>query len=81
MEERRLQLADQGVVFRRINQAFFAARGIYATTPGSVDPTGPKLRTLFQQSDDVGEFLRTTARFATPADLDAAIAALDAELE
>ncbi len=81
MEERRLELVDQGVVFRRINQAFFAARGIYATTPGSVDPTGPKLRTLFQQSDDVGEFLRAAAEFTTTLDLDAAIAEGEAGLE
>ncbi len=81
MEERRLELVDQGVVFRRINQAFFAARGIYATTPGSVDPTGPKLRTLFQHSDDVGEFLRAAASFTAEADLDAAIANRDVRLE
>ena len=81
MEERRLELVDQGVVFRRINQAFFAARGIYATTPGSVDPTGPKLRALFQQSDDVGEFLRAAARFTATADLDMAIEDGEARLE
>lgn len=74
MEERRLELAEQGVVFRRINQAFFAARGIYATTPGSVDPIGVKLVALYQQSGDVGMFLRETAGLTSEADLDALLA-------
>ena len=61
MEERRLELADQGVVFRRINQAFFAARGIYATSPGSVDPTGQQLRPRLEHAGGVGAFLRSSA--------------------
>ena len=73
MEERRLELADQGVVFRRINQAFFAARGIYATSPGSVDPTGEQLRTLLEQAGGVGAFLRSAAEFKNVAQLDEAL--------
>ena len=73
MEERRLELAEQGVVFRRINQAFFAARGIYATSAGSVDPTGARLRTLLEQSGGVGAFLRSAAEFESLAHLDEAL--------
>jgi len=73
MEERRLELAGQGVVFRRINQAFFAARGIYATSAGSVDPTGERLRSLLEQMDDLGAFLRAAAEFTNPAQLDEAL--------
>ena len=73
MEERRLELAEQGVVFRRINQAFFAARGIYATSPGSVDPIGEQLRTLLAQTGGVGAFLRSTAEFRSVAQLDEAL--------
>ena len=73
MEERRLELAEQGVVFRRINQAFFAARGIYATSPGSVDPTGEQLRTLLEQAGGVGAFLRSAAEFRSVAQLDEAL--------
>ncbi len=73
MEERRLELAGQGVVFRRINQAFFAARGIYATSPGSVDPIGEQLRTLLAQAGGVGAFLRSAADFRSLAQLEEAL--------
>ena len=73
MEERRLELAEQGVVFRRINQAFFAARGIYATSPGSVDPTGELLRAFLEQSGGVGAFLRGAAEFKSLAQLEEAL--------
>ncbi len=73
MEKRRLELAAQDVVFRRINQAFFAARGIYATSPGAVDPTGEQVRTLLEQAGGVGTFLRTAAGFTSAAQLDEAL--------
>ncbi len=73
MEERRLALAEEGIMFRRINQAFFAARGLYATTPGSVDPIGGDLRTLLDRADGIGEFLKTVAQFRSVRDLSDAL--------
>jgi len=77
MEERRLKLAEEGIVFRRINQAFFAATGIYATSPGSIDPIGQKLETLLEQSDGVGEFLHPAEELTSEDDLDALLTTSD----
>ena len=74
MEQRREELAEQGVVYRRINQAFFAARTVYADSPASIDPIGPKLATLREQSGSVGAFLRTAARLTSAAGLDRLLA-------
>ena len=70
MEERRQELGAQGVVFRRINQAFFATRGLYADTPSSIDPLGGKLTLLRERAGSVGQFLRTAAQLTSGADLD-----------
>jgi hypothetical protein len=70
MEERRQELQAQGAVFRRINQAFFATRSLYADTPSSIDPLGGKLALLRERAGSVGEFLRTAAQLTSGADLD-----------
>ena len=57
MEEGRLELAGEGVFFRRINQAFFAFRNLYAGDPGSIDPPGGKVQALRGQSASLGTFL------------------------
>ncbi len=69
MEERRRELAEQGVVYRRINQAFFASRSVYADTAASIDPLGPKLEELLERSGAVGPFLRQAAQLTSAADL------------
>ena len=74
MEQRRLELAQDGIFFRRINQAFFASRTVYADTPASIDPLGPKVQELRDRSASVGEFLRTAAKLASADDLDALLA-------
>jgi hypothetical protein len=74
MEQRRQDLAAVGVVYRRINQAFFAFRNTYATEPGSTDPIGPKMTVLRQQSGSLVAFLRAAADLTSEADLDVAIA-------
>ena len=70
MEQRRRELAEQGRVFRRINQAFFAARSVYADTPASIDPLGPKLVALRERTGSVGAFLRAASELTSAADLD-----------
>jgi hypothetical protein len=70
MEQRRRELADQGAYFRRINQAFFAFRNIYATDPASTDPIGGKLGTLREREGSTGAFLRAAAQLTSAAALD-----------
>ncbi|MBI4571373.1 MAG: hypothetical protein HY723_05435 [Chloroflexi bacterium] len=74
MERRRQELAAQGVRFRRINQAFFASRGVYADDPASIDPIGGKLAALRAQSNGPGAFLREAARLTSEAALDRLLA-------
>jgi hypothetical protein len=70
MEQRRQKLAEQGVVFRRINQAFFASRSVYAADPASIDPLGENLQALRARTGSVGAFLRAASRLTSGADLD-----------
>ncbi len=64
MEQRRLDLLEHGYRIRKINQAFFAFHGSYATSAASVSPIEGQLRELRERSDSLGEFLKTVARFA-----------------
>ena len=74
IERRRLELERQGVSFRRINQAFFAFRDIYADDPASIDPIGLKLLTLRQREGSAQAFLREAARLTSGAELDELLA-------
>jgi len=70
MEEKRRFLTDHGYFIRRINQAYFAFHGLYADTPASSSPIGPKLEELRQTSSSLGDFIHTAARITSEADLD-----------
>ena len=65
MEERRLIFVGRGYNIRKLNQAYFAFHGSYATGPGSVSPIGEQLRELRRRSGSVGEFLKTMAQFGS----------------
>ena len=65
MEERRLELLDHGYRIRKINQAYFAFYGSYATSAASVSPIEGQLRELREQSDSLEDFLKTVAQFST----------------
>ena len=41
MEQKREEFATHGYFIRKLNQAYFAFYGFYATGPGSIDPIGP----------------------------------------
>ena len=69
MEEKRQFLVDHGYLIRRINQAYFAFHGLYADTPASSSPIGPKLEELRQRSSSLGDFIHTAARITSEADL------------
>ncbi len=71
METVRLRLAEQGRSFRRLNQAFFAFNGVYATTAASSSPIGPMLQQLRLRSDSLADFVAKVRTITTRAELEA----------
>jgi hypothetical protein len=69
MEERRRFLVSQGYYIRKLNQAYFAFYGSYATSPTSVDPIGEALQRLRQESASLREFVDTVAFMSSHEDL------------
>lgn len=78
MEERRRFLEEHGISIRRLNQAYFAFYGTYASGPASSDPIGPKVNRVWELTGDVGTFLIVMREVSTVQQLDRAIAALEA---
>ena len=62
---RRRLFVGRGYNIRKLNQAWFAFHGSYATGAGSVSPIGEQLRDLRSSSGSVGEFLKTMAQFGS----------------
>jgi hypothetical protein len=69
MEERRQFLVSQGYYIRKLNQAYFAFYGSYATGPTSVDPIGEALQRLRRESASLKEFVDTVAVMKSHEDL------------
>ena len=65
MEERRRFMEDNGRYIRKINQAFFAFHGTYATSAASISPIDNQLRELESRSDSLGNFVKTVAAFGS----------------
>ena len=65
MEERRQLMNANGFGIRKINQAFFAFHGSYATSAASISPIDGQLRELQNQSSSLEEFIKTVAVFAS----------------
>ena len=65
MEQRRLELLERGYRIRKINQAYFAFYGSYATSAASVSPIEGQLRQLRKRSATLEDFLKTLSRFST----------------
>jgi hypothetical protein len=61
MEMRRQIMVANGFMIRKINQAFFAFRGSYATSPASISPIAEQLTVLRSRSHTLGLFLKTVA--------------------
>jgi hypothetical protein len=61
MEEKRLYILSQGYYIRRLNQAYFAFYGTYASSPSSVNPIGDMLWDLRNDSTDVTDFIKITS--------------------
>lgn len=70
MAQRRDEFEEEGVYIRRLNQAYFAFYGSYADTPASVDPIGPNLETLLEQTGSPGEFVRRVSAITSRGELD-----------
>jgi hypothetical protein len=65
MEERRRFLAANGRFIRKINQAFFAFHGSYATSAASISPIDGQLRELQSRSGTLEGFVKTVGRFGS----------------
>ncbi len=71
MEEVRLELNELGRGFRRLNQAFFAFNGVYATSAASSSPIGPLLQTLRDESPTLLDFLMAVREVTSLSQLEA----------
>jgi hypothetical protein len=69
MEAERQKLVAEGYSLRRLNQAYFAFHGSYATSPASVDPIGPWLHQLRVQSGSLKAFVDRAAGITSLDDL------------
>ena len=70
MEERRRVFVSEGYPIRKLNQAYFAFHGTYATTGAAgVSVIGEQVGELRRQSPSLAEFLRTAAQFTSAEDL------------
>jgi hypothetical protein len=65
MEERRQVFVAHGYLLRKLNQAYFAFHGTYATGPASVSPIGDQVKELRARSNSLADFLNTVARFGS----------------
>ena len=70
MEERRRLFVSEGYPIRKLNQAYFAFHGSYATTGAAgVSVIGEQVQELRRQSPTLTEFLRAAAALTGPEDL------------
>ena len=75
METRRQVFVENGYRhLRKLNQAYFAFHGSYATGPGAVDPIGPLLKRLRLRHASLKSFIDTVQGFATYEDLEQTLA-------
>ena len=65
MEGRRRVFVDNGFNIRKLNQAYFAFHGAYASSPASVSPIGGQVERVREASASVGDFIRTMSGFGS----------------
>ncbi len=70
MEARRQMFVEEGYYLRKLNQAYFAFHGSYATRPAASDPIGPKLREMRSLTPDLVTFMRLVQEISAPEQLD-----------
>lgn len=76
MEQKRQYLEQNGIYIRKLNQAYFAFYGTYAESSASSDPIGPKVRKVWDATQDVGAFLKLMRQVTSVKDLDTLLSAL-----
>ena len=69
MEQRRRVFVEQGHNMRKLNQAWFAFHGSYATSPSTVNPIGGQLEWLRAQKSSLRAFVATVSPIARHEDL------------
>jgi hypothetical protein len=69
MEERRLMFVANGHEIRKLNQAYFAFYGSYATSPSTVNPIGGQLEWLRAQNASLREFMTLVSAISEHEDL------------
>jgi hypothetical protein len=69
MEQRRRVFVEHGHDIRKLNQAWFAFHGSYATSPSTVNPIGGQLEWLRAQSSSLRAFVSTVSAISQHADL------------
>jgi hypothetical protein len=74
MDSKRDEFEENGYHVRKINQAYFAYRGFYATSAGSIDPLGPNIEELYTRSGSPGAFLRLMQGVTTRSEVDGLLA-------
>lgn len=65
MEQRRVELQENGYFIRKINQAFFAFNGSYGDSPSSVSPTANQMWELRQQEENAAGLLKAIRGVST----------------
>src|SRR5579859_1847877 len=73
MESRRVLMWNNGYQIRKLNQAYFAFYGAYASAgagAGGADPVGGAVRLLRRRSPTIASFVNTMATFSTFAELE-----------
>ncbi len=76
MEEQRQMFKGQGYNLRKLNQAYFAFHGTYATAAGSSNPIGPLMRELRTLMPNLRDFVILVQAFDAETDLHAALTAV-----
>jgi hypothetical protein len=74
MEAQRRLMWDHGYQIRKLNQAYFAFYGAYATAGGGAsggDPVGGAVKLLRRRSGTIAQFVNTMATFSSFAELQA----------
>ena len=69
MEQRRRVFVEHGHNMRKLNQAWFAFHGSYATSPSTVNPIGGQLEWLRAQQSSLRAFVSTVSAISEHADL------------
>ena len=63
MDQRAALFRENGYYIRKLNQAYFAFHGIYATTAASDNPIGEQVKFLRAETSSLQEFLRSISGF------------------